>query len=264
MLDSLWSRMLVALGTRVPPAALDSWLRPCRLTAVEGDHIKITAPNPYTRDWLHQHDARKQIVVSSDAAPKEIPDLEERLRSRFEWGLIADIQPPDFETRVAILKKKAEIERVLLPDDVAYLIASRIKANIREIEGSLTRMIAYCSLSGREMSIELAQDVLADLWGEEERIITIEHIQRKAAEFFGIKLSDMRAKNRTKSVAFPRQVAMYLSRQLTHASLSDIGRSFGGKDHTTVLHAVTKLQSMIQEDTKLKQTIDTLTQGITL
>ena len=114
------------------------------------------------------------------------------------------------------------------------------------------------------MSIELAQDVLADLWGEEERIITIEHIQRKAAEFFGIKLSDMRAKNRTKSVAFPRQVAMYLSRQLTHASLSDIGRSFGGKDHTTVLHAVTKLQAMIQEDTKLKQTIDTLTQGITL
>src|SRR5215813_2956282 len=150
------------------------------------------------------------------------------------------------------------------PYDVAYLIASRIKANIREIEGSLTRMIAYCSLSGREMSIELAQDVLADLWGEEERIITIEHIQRKAAEFFGIKLSDMRAKNRTKSVAFPRQVAMYLSRQLTHASLSDIGRSFGGKDHTTVLHAVTKLQSMIQEDAKLKQTIDTLTQGITL
>src|SRR5215831_18128130 len=210
------------------------------------------------------YEARRQIVVSSDSAPKEIPEIEERLRSRFEWGLIADIQPPDFETRVAILKKKAEVERVLLPDDVAYLIASRIKANIREIEGSLTRMIAFCSLSGREMSIELAQDVLAELWGDEDRIITIEHIQRKAAEFFSIKLSDMRAKNRTKAVAFPRQVAMYLSRQLTHASLSDIGRSFGGKDHTTVLHAVSKLQSMIQEDTKLKQTIDTLTQGITL
>jgi chromosomal replication initiator protein len=200
--------------------------------------------------------------VSSDSAPKEIPDLEERLRSRFEWGLIADIQPPDFETRVAILKKKAEIERVRLPDDVAYLIAGRIKANIREIEGSLTRMIAFCSLSGRDMSVELAQEVLADLWGEEERVITIEHIQRRVAEFFGIKLSDMRAKNRTKSVAFPRQVAMYLSRQLTHASLSDIGRAFGGKDHTTVIHAVSKLQALLQEDPKLKQTIDTLTQGI--
>ncbi len=210
------------------------------------------------------YEARKQIVVSSDAAPKEIPELEERLRSRFEWGLIADIQPPDFETRVAILKKKAETERVRLPDDVAYLIASRIKANIREIEGSLTRMIAFCSLSGREMSVELAQEVLADLWGEEEKIISIEQIQRKVAEFFSIKLSDMRAQNRTKSVAFPRQIAMYLSRQLTHASLSDIGRAFGGKDHTTVLHAVSKLQALVQEDAKLKQTIDTLTQGITL
>src|SRR3989441_708382 len=210
------------------------------------------------------YEARKQIVVSSDSAPKEIPELEERLRSRFEWGLIADIQPPDFETRVAILKKKAETERVLLPDDVAYLIASRIKANIREIEGSLTRMIAFCSLSGRDMSVELAQEVLSDLWGEEEKIITIEHIQRKVAEVFGIKLSDMRAQNRTKSVAFPRQIAMYLSRQLTHASLSDVGRAFGGKDHTTVLHAVTKLQTLLQEDPKLKQTIDTLIQGISL
>ena len=125
-------------------------------------------------------------------------------------------------------------------------------------------MIAFCSLSGRDMSVELAQEVLADLWGEEERVITMEHIQRKVTEFFGIKLSDMRAQNRTKSVAFPRQIAMYLSRQLTHASLSDVGRAFGGKDHTTVLHAVTKLQALIQEDPKLKQTIDTLVQGITL
>jgi len=125
-------------------------------------------------------------------------------------------------------------------------------------------MIAFCSLSGRDMSVELAQEVLADLWGEEERVITMEHIQRKVAEFFGIKLSDMRAKNRTKSVAFPRQIAMYLSRQLTHSSLSDIGRAFGGKDHTTVIHAVSKLQVLIQEDPKLKHTIDTLTQGITL
>ncbi len=210
------------------------------------------------------YEARKQIVMSSDAAPKEIPDLEERLRSRFEWGLIADIQPPDFETRVAILKKKAEIERVRLPDDVAYLIASRIKANIREIEGSLTRMIAFCALSSRDMSVDLAQEVLADLWGEDERVITIDHIQRKVAEFFGIKLSDLRAQNRTKAIAFPRQIAMYLSRQLTHASLSEVGRAFGGKDHTTVLHGVEKIQQMLQEDPKFKKTIDSITQSITL
>jgi chromosomal replication initiator protein len=210
------------------------------------------------------YEARKQIVLSSDAAPKEIPELEERLRSRFEWGLIADIQPPDFETRVAILKKKAEVERVRLPDDVAYLIASRIKANIREIEGSLTRMIAFCALSGRDMTVELAQEVLSDLWGEDERIITIDHIHRKVAEFFGIKLSDLRAKNRTKAIAFPRQVAMYVARQLTHASLSEIGRSFGGKDHTTVLHGVEKIHLMLQEDPKFKKTIDSLIQNISL
>src|SRR5437763_11742823 len=133
------------------------------------------------------YEAHKQIVVSSDSAPKEIPDIEERLRSRFEWGLIADIQPPDFETRVAILKKKAGLERVRIADDVAYLIASRVKSNIRELEGSLTRMIAFCALTGREMSVDLAQEVLADLWGNEEKIITIEQIQRSVAEFFGVK-----------------------------------------------------------------------------
>jgi len=176
------------------------------------------------------YEAGRQIVISSDRPPKEIATLEDRLRSRFEWGLIADIQPPDFETRVAILKKKAALERVRLADDVAYLIASRVKSNIRELEGSLTRMIAFCALTGREMSTDLAQEVLADLWGEEEKVITIEQIQRKVSDIFGIKLSDLKAKNRTKAVAFPRQVAMYLSRQLTHASLSEIGRAFGGKD----------------------------------
>ena len=436
MLDSLWSRLLVALEPKMQAAAFESWARPCRLVGLDSDHLQVGAPNQFGRDWLIRHhqdaleaaardvlggnprvtvevdrdgrapapaapaplaspapggpasrytfasfvvgnsnqfaqaasqavanlpsrtynplfiyggvglgkthllhaigneiarrfpalrllylsterftndlinairydrtaefrakyrtidllliddiqfisgkertqeeffhtfndlyEARKQIVVSSDSAPKEIPEIEERLRSRFEWGLIADIQPPDFETRVAILKKKAEIERVRLPDDVAYLIASRIKANIREIEGSLTRMIAFCSLSGRDMTVDLAQEVLSDLWGEEEKIITIEHIQRKAAEFFGVKLSDMRAKNRTKAVAFPRQIAMYLARQLTHASLTEVGRAFGGKDHTTVLHAVEKIQRMLQEDPKFKKTIDTLTQSISL
>ncbi len=438
MLNSLWDRLLSALEGKIPASSLESWLVSCRLAAVDSDHLRVAAPNKYTRDWLAQHhtealeaaarevlggnprvsieidrdasitppssraprdapapspptglssrytfdsfvvgnsnqfaqaacqavaelpstaynplfiyggvglgkthllhavghqigrlypslrllylsterftnelinairydrtaefrgkyrnidllliddiqfisgkertqeeffhtfndlyEAHKQIVVSSDSAPKEIPDIEERLRSRFEWGLIADLQPPDFETRVAILKKKAGIARVRLPDDVAYLIARRIKANIREIEGSLTRMIAFCSLSGRELNLDLAQEVLSELWGEEEKIITIEHIQRKAAEFFSVKLSDMRAKNRTKAVAFPRQITMYLARQLTHASLAEVGRAFGGKDHTTVLHAVEKVQALLQEDPKFKKTLDTLTQSIT-
>src|SRR3989442_7856387 len=172
------------------------------------------------------------------------------------------MQPPDFETRVAILKKKAALERVRLADDVAYLIASRVKSNIRELEGSLTRMIAFCALTGREMSVDLAQEVLGELWGDEEKIITIEQIQKKVAEFFGVSVADLKAKNRTKAVALPRQVAMYLARQLTHASLAEIGRAFGGKDHTTVLHAVDKIQTLLGEDQKLRRNIDGLIQTI--
>src|SRR5262245_7044421 len=437
MLDSLWNRLLTELERHLPPSAVDQWLRPCRLAALDGDHLRVAVPNKFTRDWVlqnhlpaieaaarqvfggnprvavdidtepprppvlspmagdaaslasglsarhtfdsfvvgnsnqfaqaacqavaelpskaynplfiyggvglgkthllhaigHQiarlypslrllylstehftndlinairydrtvefrakyrtidvlliddiqfisgkertqeeffhtfndlYESRRQIVLSSDSPPKQIPELEERLRSRFEWGLIAYIQPPDFETRVAILKKKAEIERIALPDEVAYLIAGRIKANIREIEGSLTRMTAFCSLSGRQMTTDLAEEVLADLWGEEEKVITIEQIQRKAADFFGIKLSDMRAKGRTKAIAFPRQIAMYLARHLTHASLAEVGRAFGGKDHTTVLHAVEKVQNLLNDDPKFKKTIDSITQIITL
>ena len=443
MLDSLWTRLVEALSQKLPAAILDNWVRPCRLLAIEGDHLKIGAPNKFSRDWLMQHhlealqqgaqdviggqprisividddpvavpvartsapapaaapraggtteglnprytfdafvvgssnqfaqaacqavaelpskaynplfiyggvglgkthllhavghqsvrlfpgmtvvylsserftnelinairydrtgefraryrtidllmiddiqfisgkertqeeffhtfndlyESRKQIIVSSDSSPKDIPEIEERLRSRFEWGLIADIQPPDFETRVAILKKKAALDRVKLPDDVAYLIASRVKSNIRELEGSLTRMIAFCALTGRDMTVDLAQEVLSDLWGEEEKIISIDQIQRKVCDFFGIKISDLKAQNRTKAVAFPRQIAMYLSRQLTHASLSEVGRAFGGKDHTTVLHAVDKIQNLLQEDPKLRKVVDGLIQGITL
>jgi chromosomal replication initiator protein len=210
------------------------------------------------------YESRKQIIVSSDSSPKDIPEIEERLRSRFEWGLIADIQPPDFETRVAIIKKKAALERIRLGDDVAYLIASRIKSNIRELEGSLTRMIAFCALTGREMTVDLAQEVLGELWGEDEKIITIDQIQRRVCDFFGLKLSDLKAKNRTKAIAFPRQVAMYLARQMTHSSLSEIGRAFGGKDHTTVLHAVDKIQTLLQDDPKLRKTIDGLVQSVNL
>src|SRR6266542_2920478 len=389
MLDSAWSRLLVALEPRIQVTALESWVRPCRLVALDADHLRVAAPNDFVRDWLARHhldalraaardgvggdprvtievnrgeaprfeaaaarvtsapaplddevlasrytfgdfvvghsnhfaqaachavadlsgtynplfiysgvglgkthllhavgheiarlhpslkllylscehftnelinairfdrtaefrakyrtidllliddiqfisgkertqeeffhtfndlyEARKQIIVSSDTSPKDIPEIEERLRSRFEWGLIADLQPPDFETRVAILKKKAALERVGLADDVAYLIASRIKSNIRELEGSLTRMIAFCALTSREMSVDLAQEVLGELWGEEEKIITIDHIQRRVGDFFGLKLSDLKAKNRTRAIAFPRQVAMYLARQM--------------------------------------------------
>jgi len=184
------------------------------------------------------------------------------LRSRFEWGLIADIQPPDFETRVAILKKKAALERVLLADDVAYLMATRVKSNIRQLEGSLTRMIAFSAMTNREITVDLAQEVLADLWGADETIIPIELIQRKTAECFGVTLSDLKARNRTKAVAFPRQIAMYLARQLTHASLAEIGGAFGGKDHTTVLHAIHKVHTLLQENPKLQKTIDGLIQGI--
>ena len=213
--------------------------------------------------WHGEDDlfSRLEEVVKG-VSPKNIPEIEERLRSRFEWGLIADIQPPDFETRVALLKKKAALERVLLADDVAYLMATRVKSNIRQLEGSLTRMIAFSTMTDREMTTDLAQEVLADLWSDEETIIPIEVIQRKAAEFFRVRLSDLKAKDRTKAVAFPRQIAMYVARQLTHVSLAEIGRAFGGKDHTTVLHAIHKIQTLLQENPKLQKTIDGLIQGI--
>ncbi len=190
------------------------------------------------------HDAQKQIVISSDRPPHEIPALEERLRSRFEWGLIADIQPPDVETKAAILKKKAETEAVPLPDNVAMYIASRIKSNIRELEGSLIRLIAYASLTGRPLTIELAQDVLKNVLDHDERAVTIEQIQKFVAEYYQLKLTELKSRNNSKSVAMPRQVAMYLCKMLTHASLPEIGRSFGGKHHSTVIHSIKKVEEL--------------------
>jgi chromosomal replication initiator protein len=190
------------------------------------------------------HDAQKQIVISSDRPPHEIPALEERLRSRFEWGLIADIQPPDLETKAAILKKKAETEAVPLPDNVAMYIASRIKSNIRELEGSLIRLIAYASLTARPLTIELAQDVLRNVLDHDERAVTIEQIQKFVADYYQLKLTDLKSRNNSKSVAMPRQVAMYLCKMLTHASLPEIGRSFGGKHHSTVIHSIKKVEEL--------------------
>jgi chromosomal replication initiator protein len=194
------------------------------------------------------YDSQKQIVLSSDCPPHEIPALEERLRSRFEWGLIADIQSPDLETKVAILKKKAETEAVPLPDDVAIYIAGKIKSNIRELEGSLIRLIAYASLTGQEISLSLAQEVLKNILDHEERAVTIEIIQKYVADYYNLKLVELKSRNNSKSVAMPRQIAMYLCKALTHASLPEIGRSFGGKHHSTVIHSVRKIEDLRKRD----------------
>jgi chromosomal replication initiator protein len=194
------------------------------------------------------YDGKKQIVLSSDRPPHEIPALEERLRSRFEWGLIADIQPPDLETKMAILKRKAEAEGIPLPDEVAMFIAGRIKSNIRELEGSLIRLIAYASLTGREISRELTQEVLRNAIDLDERSITLESIQRYVAEHYQLKVSDLKSRNNSKSIALPRQVAMYLCKSLTQASLPEIGRSFGGKHHSTVIHSINKIEEMRKQE----------------
>jgi chromosomal replication initiator protein len=200
------------------------------------------------------YDSQKQIVISSDCPPHEIPALEERLRSRFEWGLIADIQSPDLETKVAILKKKADAEAVPLPDNVAMYIAGRIKSNIRELEGSLIRLIAYASLTGQEIALPLAQDVLRNIIDHEDRAVTIEMIQKFVADYYNLKLVDLKSRNNSKSVAKPRQIAMYLCKSLTSASLPEIGRSFGGKHHSTVIHSIRK----VEEQRKANQTFNTL------
>jgi len=190
------------------------------------------------------YDSQKQIVLSSDCPPHEIPALEERLRSRFEWGLTADIQSPDLETKVAILKRKAETEAVPLPDNVAMYIAGKIKSNIRELEGSLIRLIAYASLTGQEITLQLAQDVLKNILDHEEKAVTIELIQKFVADYYNLKVIDLKSRNNSKSVAMPRQIAMYLCKSLTHASLPEIGRSFGGKHHSTVIHSIRKVEDM--------------------
>jgi chromosomal replication initiator protein len=194
------------------------------------------------------YDAQKQIVLSSDRPPHEITQLEERLRSRFEWGLIADIQPPDLETKVAILKKKAESEAIPLPDNVAIYIAGRIKSNIRELEGSLIRLIAYASLTGRELTLDLAQEVLKNILDQDDRAITIETIQKFVSDYYQLKVGELKSRNNSKSIAMPRQIAMYLCKSLTHASLPEIGRSFGGKHHSTVIHSIKKVEEMRKRD----------------
>jgi chromosomal replication initiator protein len=207
------------------------------------------------------YDAQKQIVLSSDRPPHEIPALEERLQSRFEWGLIADIQPPDLETKVAILKRKAEGEAVPLPDNVAMYIAGRIKSNIRELEGSLIRLIAYASLVGREISLELTQEVLKHVIEQDDKAVTIESIQKYISDYYQLKVAELKSRNNSKSVAMPRQVAMYLCKSLTHASLPEIGRSFGGKHHSTVIHSIKKVEDLRKKDGDFNKLIGTFLQA---
>ncbi len=207
------------------------------------------------------YDSQKQIVLSSDCPPHEIPQLEERLRSRFEWGLTADIQSPDLETKVAILKKKSEAEAVPLPDNVALFIASRIKSNVRELEGSLIRLIAYASLTGQELSLTLAQEVLKNILDHEEKAVTIEAIQKFVADYYNLKLNELKSRNNSKSVAMPRQIAMYLCKSLTHASLPEIGRSFGGKHHSTVIHSIRKVEEMRKTNADFNSQISSFIEG---
>jgi chromosomal replication initiator protein len=207
------------------------------------------------------HDSQKQIVLSSDCPPQEIQALEERLRSRFEWGLIADIQSPDLETKVAILKKKAETEAVPLPDDVAMYIAGKIKSNIRELEGSLIRLIAYASLTGQEISLALTQEVLKNILDHDVKAVTIEIIQKFVADYYNLRMMDLKARDNSKSVAMPRQIAMYLSKQLTHASLPEIGRSFGGKHHSTVIHSIRKVEELRKRDPDFNKMIANFLEG---
>jgi chromosomal replication initiator protein len=231
------------------------------------DDIQFLAQKERTQEeFFHTfnalHESMKQIVIASDRPPKELAEIEDRLRSRFEWGLIADIQPPDLETKVAILQKKAENERVSLPTDVALYIASNIRSNVRELEGALIRLIAHSSLIGAEITLPYAQQVLKNFIDSQARKVTIESIQKSVAEQFGLRVVEIKAKNNSRAIVYPRQIAMYLAKHLTEASLPEIGRQFGGKHHTTVLHSVEKIEEARKGDKDLNRLINKLTETL--
>jgi len=208
------------------------------------------------------YSTRRQVVVTSDKFPKEIPDLEERIQSRFEWGLVADIQPPDIETRMAILNRKAEAEKISLPEDVALYLATAVKNNIRELEGCLIRIGAHASLTRKEINLDLAKAILHPLIGNGGREVSPENIQKAVAEHFGVKVSELRSDRKHKVIAMPRQVAMYLMRSMTRCSFPDIGQRFGGRDHTTVMYAVKKIEKKLADDVSLRSTVDALRKKI--
>jgi chromosomal replication initiator protein len=224
------------------------------------DDIQFIAGKERTQEeFFHTfnslYDTHKQVIISADCPPRGIPTIEERLHSRFEWGLIADIQSPDLETKIAIIKKKAERQNIGIPDNVALFIASKIKSNIRELEGALVRLIAYCSLTGSEITLPMAQQTLRDILNADEKAITVEMIQKSIADYFGMRVQDLKSKNNSKSVAEPRQICMYICKKVTGASLPQIGREFGNKHHTTVLHSITKIESQRQQDPELNRVI---------
>jgi len=208
------------------------------------------------------HESHKQIVVTSDKFPKDMPGLEERLRSRFEWGLIADIQPPDIETKVAILKKKADLDMIRLPDDVALFLASSSTTNVRELEGMLIRLGAFSSLTGNEITLGMAQDVLKDIIVDKTREISVEMIQKHVADYFKLKVADLKSEKRLKALVVPRQIAIYICRELTKSSYPEIGEKFGGKDHSTIIHSFKKIEKLFSQDLEIKNTIETLKRNL--
>ena len=231
------------------------------------DDIQFLAGKERTQEeFFHTfnalYDAQKQIVITSDCPPREIPTLEDRLRSRFEWGLIADIQPPDLETKIAILRKKAEAEGASVPDDVALFIATNSKSNIRELEGSLIRVVAFASISGREISLDLAKDTLKDLMVPDAPAVTVESIQKLVANHYNLKVAELKSKNNSQQISFPRQVAMYLCKQLTECSLPEIGRRFGGKHHSTVIHSIQKIEQKRAKEKDFDRLVDGFVQSL--
>src|SRR5690554_5074747 len=232
------------------------------------DDIQFIAGKESTQEeFFHTfnalHEANKQIIMSSDRPPKEIPTLEDRLRSRFEWGLITDIQPPDLETRIAILKKKATLENLEVDDEVLTFIAKRIESNIRELEGALTRIIAYSALTNNSLDVSVAEEALKDIISnQKQRKITPEHIQKIVADAHQLKVDDLKSKKRNRPISYPRQIAMYLCREMTDLSLPKIGDLFGGRDHTTVIHACDKIANDMESDPQVRKTVNSLIKRI--
>ena len=232
------------------------------------DDIQFIAGKERTQEeFFHTfnalYESHKQIIVTSDKFPKDIPGLEERLRSRFEWGLIADIQPPDVETKLAILKMKAEQNSIKLPEDVALFLANSVCNNVRELEGYLIRIGAYASLTAIPISLDMTRDVLKDILVERNRELSVEEILKKVSGHFNIKISDIKSPKRLKAVVLPRQIAMYLARQLTSSSYPEIGERFGGKDHSTIIHAIRKIDKLMEDDFQLRSTIENLKNELT-
>lgn len=262
--EDFTNQMISAIQNRTMTKFRDKY-RSVDILLIDDVHF-IAGKDSTQEEFFHTfntlYDAHKQIVVTSDRPPKEINKLEERLVSRFLYGLVTDVQPPDFETRIAILKRKSEIASLSLPEDFFYFLAEKIKTNIRELEGALIRVVAYSKLIGRDVSVDLAKEVLKDMIIEGQRKITIDLIQKVVSEYFDIKLADMRSKKRSQAIAYPRQIAMYLTRQLTDYSLPEIGDQFGGRDHTTVIHACNKVENDLKEKDGFKALIGRLIESI--